>query len=268
LSSFIAKKLDDQPALVDTVFMVNAPASSARIRDVTRVVQMRIERGGERIWRLADFRDLPFAAVAQALSRLARKGTIERLSKGVYYRARETTFGKSRPNPALIQKLASARKGVFPSGIAAANMLGFTTQNRKEGEVSTSAGSLPRKLIGRHTIVHTRRPETWKRLSQADAALLDFLRLGGRASEMTPEETIARTIDLLSEEGRFERLMMVADAEPPRVRALLGALGEAMRRPEDLLRRLRATLNPYSRFDFGVFSGLPAASKWQAKGRT
>src|ERR1700694_497301 len=94
-------------------------------------VRQRIDRGGERLWSLDDFRDLPFEAAAQALSRMTRQGTIERLSKGVYYRARETAFGKSRPNPSAIQKLASKRKAIFPSGISAANLLGFTTQTTR-----------------------------------------------------------------------------------------------------------------------------------------
>src|ERR1700675_4320161 len=95
-----------------------SPTAPGRIAGFIR---QRIERGGERLWRLEDFRNLPFTAVAQALSRLSREGTIERLSKGVYYRTRETAFGKSRPNPVAIQKLASKRRTVFPSGIAAAN---------------------------------------------------------------------------------------------------------------------------------------------------
>ena len=69
------------------------------------LVRQRVERGGERLWQLADFRDLSFEAVAQALSRLTRDGKLERLSKRVYYQTRETAFGKSRPNPATIQKL-------------------------------------------------------------------------------------------------------------------------------------------------------------------
>ena len=51
---------------------------------VMGLVRRRIERTGERLWRLEDFDDLPFSAVAQSLSRLTREGTIERLSKGVY----------------------------------------------------------------------------------------------------------------------------------------------------------------------------------------
>jgi hypothetical protein len=230
-------------------------------------VRQRIERGGEKLWRLQDFHDLPFTAVAQALSRLAREGTLERLSKGIYYRTRETMFGKSRPNPATIRELSSKNKPIFPSGIAAANLLGFTTQTAKHGEVATSAPSLPRKLMGEDTIIHTRRPQAWAHLSDIDAALLDFLRQGGKTSELSPEKTIRRAIALLSQDGRLERLLTIADSEPPRVRAILGAIGEQLSSPPAPLRRLRDSLNPFSRFDFGLFAGLRHAHKWQAKDR-
>ena len=204
--------------------MAMTAQTSARSPRVTRSVRQRIERGGERLWRLEDFRDLPFLAVAQALSRLTRQGLIERLSKGIYYRNRETAFGKSKPNPASIRKLASQRKALFPSGLAAANLLGFTTQMPKQGELATSALSLPRKLVGDNTLIHTRRPEAWATLSETDAAFLDFLRHGAKFSELPPEETVRKLLAILSERGRWSRLMRVADSEPPRVRAMLGAL--------------------------------------------
>jgi hypothetical protein len=230
-------------------------------------VRQQIERGGERLWKLEDFRDRSFAAVAQALSRLTRQGRLERLSKGVYYRTRDTSFGKSRPNPAAIQRLASRHKSVFPSGIAAANLLGFSTQTAKQNEVATSALSLPRKLVGSDTVIHTRRPEAWASLSESDAALLDFLRRAGRTSELSPEETIRRTFMLFSEKGRFERLLRIAASEPPRVRAMIGAIGEQLGKTRGVLRRLRNSLNPFSRFDFGLLAGLRDARDWQAKGR-
>ena len=230
-------------------------------------VRQQIERGGERLWKLEDFRDLPFMAVAQALSRLTRQGHIERLSKGVYYSSRNTAFGKSRPNPAAIQKLTSRRQTVFPSGIAAANLLGFTTQTAKKNEVATSALSLPRKLVGSDTMIHTRRPEAWAGLSERDAALLDFLRSVGRTSELSPEETTRRTIMLLSEKGRFERLLRIAASEPPRVRAMIGAIGQQLGKNRRALRRLRNSLNPFSRFDFGLLTGLRHARDWQARER-
>lgn len=251
----------------DTLSMGKPTTPSKSSSRVMAFVRQQIECGGERLWRLEDFRDLPPSAVAQALSRLTRQGRLQRLSKGVYYSTRDTAFGKSRPNPAAIQRLASRRKSVFPSGIAAANLLGFTTQTARQSEISTSALSLPRKLVGSDTVIHTRRPEAWTDLSQSDAALLDFLRRAGRTSELSPEETIRRTIKLLSERGRFERLLRVAASEPPRVRAIIGAIGEQLGKNRTALRRLRDSLNPFSRFDFGPLAGLRHARNWQARER-
>jgi hypothetical protein len=95
--------------------------------------------------------------------------------------------------------------------------------------------------------------------------LLDFLRRGGKATELTPEETVRKTLALLSEKGRFQRLFQVADSEPPRVRAMLGALGQQLKKHDKSLRRLRSSLNPFSRFDFGMLAGLPHAREWQAR---
>lgn len=266
MSSFGAKKLDKKPLKGDNQAMTRA-GREPDTRRAAETVRRRIDRGGERLWRLEDFRDLPFPAVAQALSRLARAGEIERLSKGVYYRSRKTAFGRSRPNPAAIRQLATRKGSFFPSGIAAANLLGFTTQSASRGELATSASSVPRKLVGPDAVVHTRRPEAWSRLSETEAALLDFLRHGGRTSELSPEDTIRRTLMLLSEQGRYRRLAEVAEAEPPRVRALLGALGERLGGHPKALAQLRESLNPLSRFDFGLFAGLPNAKAWQAKER-
>jgi hypothetical protein len=242
-------------------------SAAAKTPQVATVVRQRIERGGERLWRLDDFRDLPFEAVAQALSRLTRTGMLERLSKGVYYRMRETKFGKSRPNPSAIQKLGFDRKPVFPAGIVAANLLGFTTQTASRAELATNANSLPRKLIGNDAVVHARRPPAWSALSETDAALLDFLRKGGAMSELSPQQTILRVVELLSEKGRFERLLRIAATEPPRVRAILGAIGQQLGRSRAALKDMHDSLNPFSRFDFGLFAGLPHAHLWQAKGR-
>jgi hypothetical protein len=265
MSSFFAIKLDIYYLKSHIQDMQTAPTVPARSHRVTKLVRQRIERGGERLWRFEDFRDLPFSAVAQALSRLTRTGAIERLSKGIYYHNRETAFGKSRPNPAAVQQLASRRKTIFPSGIAAANLLGFTTQTTKQGEVATSALSLPRKLVGNDTVIHTRRPEAWADLPETDAALLDFLRHGGRTSELSQEDTIHRVLALLSENGRLGRLLKIADSEPPRVRAMLGALAERLSADHRTLRHLRASLNPLSRFDFGMLAKLPNAGAWHAK---
>ena len=135
------------------------------------------------------------------------------------------------------------------------------------GEVATTGFRLPRKLLGSDTVVHTRRPDAWKDLSEVDAALLDVLRRAGRTSELSPEETVKRALALCREQGRFERLLKVAPSEPPRVRALLGAIGTQIGKKLQTVKGLRESLNPVSRFDFGMLQGLAHARDWQAKGR-
>jgi hypothetical protein len=249
------------------LFMSTAPAKAPRPQNVTRTVRRKIEAGGERAWRFTDFADLPFPAVAQALSRLTRQGELKRLGKGLYFRSRQTAFGPSVPNPTAIRALPVREKGVFPAGVAAANLLGFTTQTPARVELATDALSLPRLIVGKEAVVHTRRPPAWRTLSETDAALLDLLRNRADTSELGPEETVRKLAELLKEPSRFERLLSVAPTEPPRVRAMLGALGEELGKPAKLLAKLRGTLNPLSRFEFGALAALTHAREWQAKER-
>jgi|SRR5271157_187320 len=201
------------------------------------------------------------------LSRLHRQGVIQRLGRGFYYRPRQTAFGPSQPNMARIPSLAAGRKSVFPAGIAAANLLGFTTQNAARIELATDSASLPRLFLSKDAIIHTRRPTAWRALSEMDAALLDFLRNRGASSELPPEDMVERLLECFREPGRFERLLEAAPSEPPRVRAMLGAIGEQIGQPENVLAELRESLNPLSRFDFGILAALSYARRWQAKER-
>ncbi len=230
------------------------------------MVRARIESNGERLWRLADFGGMPSTAVAQTLSRLYRQGAIQRLGKGLYYRPRQTAFGLSRPNTAEVRSLSLRQKGVFPAGIMAANLLGFTTQNAARIELATDSLSLPRLFLGTNALVHTRRPTAWRTLSEMDAALLDFLRNRGASSELSPEETVQKLLEHFREPGRFERLAKIAASEPPRVRAMLGAIGQELGKLRTLT-PLRDSLNPLSQFDFGILAALAYAKEWQAKER-
>lgn len=234
-------------------------------RGAAGTVRRRIDAGGERIWRMADFEGMPLMAVAQALSRLCRQGVIQRLGKGLYYRPRSTVFGTSRPNLAQLRKTLAPQERVFPAGIGAANMLGFSTQNPAREELATDRLSLPRLIVGKETLIHTRRPQAWRSLSETDAALLDFLRNRGESSELPPRETVKKVLRYFQEPGRFGRFLRVAPSEPPRVRAMLGAIGQQLGQPASRLQALRRGLNPLSRFDFGAFAALTYASEWQAK---
>lgn len=70
------------------------------------------------------------AAVDQALSRLARRGQLLRVHRGVYMRPFRTEFGLRPPSPSKVIESLSALWGetIVPSCGASANFLGLTRQ--------------------------------------------------------------------------------------------------------------------------------------------
>jgi len=271
LSSFFAKKLDNIGEVTNnksTVWLISSCRKMKKTQSTAEYIRQEIEKGEKRYWLYDDFSDLPVTAVSKTLSRMVQEGTLERVSKGVYYRPHQTRFGRSYPSLSEIQQIFIPNKldhKIYPSGVSAANLLGFTTQNSVQGEFATSANSLPRKIVGERAQIHTRRPSNWNNLSKTEASLLDFLRSKGELSELSPEETTKRLLDYFREESCFERIIEVADTEPPRVRAMLGAIGQELKKSHVYLQNLREKLNPTSRFDFGKLRNLHYAKEWQAK---
>ncbi len=232
---------------------------------ISASIRSRIERGGESLWQFEDFAEFPATATAQTLSRLTREGLLRRVAKGIYYRPGQSTFGETKPSPRALRALAAKRQRLFPAGLSAANLLGFSTQTPRRVELSTPSASVQRRLLGSDTVVHTRRPAAWLELTDEEAALLEVLRDGADLSELSLTRTTARLLELLGEKRRFENLFLVAEYEPPRVQALLGAAGEDLGKSRAKLLQLRKNLNPLSRYDFGRFSALRHAQRWQAK---
>lgn len=230
--------------------------------NTARAVRERVKRGGARFWRHRDFEDLSPSGVATALSRLAREGALKRVNKGVYYHPVSTSFG-----PSIAGASAAAAYTVtatlHPAGLTAANMLGLTTQNPKTLEYATPAPTRPQILA--RARVHTKRPPQREALSAKDGAILETLRERARSSDLSPPRTVETLVRLLAEDDTFERIATAALFEPPRVRAMLGALGQELGVPDDKLARLRESLNPLSRFDFGDLGQLRHAREWRAK---
>lgn len=184
------------------------------------------------------------------------------MRKGLYYRPRMTVIGPSVPSAsaALAQ---TARAPLHPAGLSAASALGLTTQNPARAEFATPAAAAPGTL--RNAVVHTRRPASRAGLDASDGAVLELLRERADASDLSPEQTARRLVSMVSDPERFTRLAGAAQSEPPRVRAMLGALGEQAGAPADELATLRESLNPLSKFDFGALRCLAHASEWQAR---
>lgn len=70
------------------------------------------------------------AAVDQTLSRLAARGELIRAGRGIYLRPVQTRFGLRSPSAEQAIEALAVQRGetIVPSGVAAANALGLTTQ--------------------------------------------------------------------------------------------------------------------------------------------
>lgn len=92
-------------------------------------------------------------AVNQALSRLARSGRLMRICHGVYMRPIQTRFGRCAPSIHKSLQALSRLWGetIVPSGGAAANWLGLTTQNPVRSVYLTS-GRNRRLHFGKHPV--------------------------------------------------------------------------------------------------------------------
>jgi len=244
--------------------MSSQPEHSRRGRAglAAATVRDRVAHGGERLWRHDDFRDLPPQAVSQALSRLARHGELRRVHKGTYYRPRRSALGESR----VMQSQVMARvlkAPVHPSGLTAANTLGLSTQNPARPHYATPSSSPGTQPDAWSLTLN--RPASRRELSEREGAVLELLRARAATSDLPPAETVARLKSLLRDRASYARLAKAALDEPPRVRAMLGALGQELGADGNVLGTLRHSLNPLSRFDFGKLGALRFAKAWQAK---
>lgn len=221
--------------------------------------------------RAEDLRGATPSAASRALSRLAREGKIQHIRKGVYYLPKQTLLGESHPSDAAVLREV-LRDKARPTGITAANLLGLSTQISALPELAAYTSALPKETHSAR--IHRRPRSRATSLPAQDSALLEFLRNRGKFGELEAGETIAHLHKLLrpdsagSAGARSPRLRRLRDAalnEPPRVRAMLGALMQSVGLMDTLWRPLRESLNPQSRFDFGLLRSLPNAREWQAK---
>jgi len=134
---------------------------------VSRKILKRIQSKGKgSLFTASDFLDLGSrAAVDQTLARLARKGTIRRVSRGLYdYPRVHQRFGQLSPQVDLVAK-AVAKKAAMAkkaddarlqiAGAQAANVLGLSTQVPAQRVYLTDGPPRTVRVLGRQ-LVHLR----------------------------------------------------------------------------------------------------------------
>ena len=235
---------------------MNKPRSVSVANEVSRRI---LSGATDKLWRFADFADLEPLAVAAALSRLHKKGEVHRVRRGIYHRPHKTAFGASRPDPNAVADIALRHQGIEPlaTGLAQYNRLGLTTQVSGAELVRAAPRRVRSGPPARGLRVRTReRPLDGQPGIRADErATLDALREVRAIPDADPAAVLTRLKTLFATDRlNYRRLARYALVEPPRVRALLGALGEDLLAERGAtvdraaLERLRRSLNAFSRY--------------------
>ncbi len=204
------------------------------------------------------------ATLVKALNQFADAGILKRLSKGRYYKPRQSRFGELLPSEREIVKDYLEKDGKtigYITGTRAFASLALTTQLSSVIMVGTNVSRRP-VTRGQYKITFLLQPNP---ISKEDIYLfiiLDALRLVKEIPATTPNEVVSQISVWIGELSGNERkrLYELCKAYKPYVKAQLGAIFENSGFPiYDLLEEL----NPVSRYKLGISSSvLPTTIKW------
>jgi len=209
-----------------------------------------------------------FGAAAKAIERLIAKGVIKRVSTGVFYKPKKTVFGELKPNEEELLKPYLFEKGkriAYITGTSLYNRIGLTTQIPKSIKISSR--------IKRITVTNGNVKATPVK-SYVDVTdnnfylleLLDALKDFKQIPDLDKSSAIKILSKKLKELNPTETKLLVkcSLAYPPRVRGFLGALLEKFKTSADLT-ELRKSLNPLSKYAYGIENSLSTAKNWNIK---
>lgn len=211
-----------------------------------------------------------FVTAAKALERMQKKGTIKKISKGVFYKPEMTRFGELGPDyDALLNKfLFKNQKRVgYVTGGALYNQLNLTTQNYFRKKIATNR-SRKKIEIG---WLKTSTVKSYVEITDENYQLLgilDALKDIKKISDTPTSEVIkilAPKIEKFKQQD-IQSLMEYALKYPPRVRALLGAILEYKFSTTFDLAELQKSLNLTTTYKIGINeTDLPTLKNWNIK---
>jgi len=200
------------------------------------------------------------------LSRLVKKGEIERLTKGIYFMPKKTKFGTIRPVEDEIIKSVTIKnnkiKG-YLTGLPLYNRLGLTTQVSNILTIATNK-VLPVKKIKGYNIKYKKQNAPITRANIPLLQLLDVI----RDIREIPDTTIDNSFNILLErlvnlkQPEKKRLLNLATYYNPGARALTGAIFNYYFQEFDVT-IMKNNLNPFTIYNIGISSELlPNKSSW------
>ena len=210
-----------------------------------------------------------YGAATKSIGRFVDKGTLQRASKGVFYKPRQTVFGLVKPSDYELLKpylFKNNKRVAYITGIQLYNQMGLTTQMPFTIEISgksrlkiTKVGNIKVKSIKNFIEVTD---ENYQLLGILDT-FKDFDTIPD-IDRTTAIKLLINNVKRLTPQ-QTQEFMMYALKYPPRVRAFVGATLENIDKTLDLI-NLKKSINPLSKYKVGITSILlPNANNWNLK---
>lgn len=195
-------------------------------------------------------------AGSKALSRLVDKGVIKRARKGYYYKPKVSVFGEQKPREDVLLSLYLFEKNkqvAYITGTRLYNRLGLTTQVPS----SIRVASLDKQVKGKVGNVVIKPAKSYVKVT-SDAIkyleLLDVIKDLNTIPDLQKSDGLVylKKVIYNFDTTEIKKLVTYGVAYPPKVRALLGALLEAMNVDTANLSLLKKSINPSSSYDYGI----------------
>jgi len=193
---------------------------------VSKAIERKIAtRSTNSFVRASDFEALGSrAAIETSLSRRCRRGELERLEKGLYWKGHRTLFGSTKPNWLTLALELTRHRAGGPSGATAAYALSLSTQIPAKAEIAI-VGARPAGRASREVSYVMRSNPLRATLTTEEIALLELAR--ERFSRVEVDGAVLHeTLAELIAEKRIvpKRLASAAAGEPAAVREALRKL--------------------------------------------
>jgi ribosomal protein S21 len=207
-----------------------------------------------------------YQTAAKALERLQKKGVIRKLSKGRFYKPKQTIFGEKKPDeqqqlkPYLYQ---NGQRTAYITGDTLYNQLGLTTQVPAVIKIA----SRDRRIFINTSTLKATAVKSYVDVTDKNYQLLGFLD-ALKDLKQIPDVDLENALRIFKHQisalqpAQRQAMIDCALAYPPRVRALLGAMLTDLKLNADIT-KLRNSLNPLTTFDMSIDDRLlPGASDW------
>ena len=235
--------------------------------NIAKHIRAQIDKGSSgQLWTYKDFHNLPVIPVAKALSRLAKQGVLLRVRKGIYFKPKKTVLGSTAADPLLVANAVLSHKKkahTYAGGTGAFYNARLTTQVPATAAIISDVPHRHLKIGNTDIQVVYRKLSHMKDASLNDVSLVLSLRAINKIPDTSASDAVLKILIMLgADSDRLDRIVGFASYEPPRVKALVGAMAQQLKYKGDKLAKLKKSLNPLTKYKLQVSHVLPTTPDW------